>query len=837
MDDITRLQIQVSSNQVGTADARMRSLATNSGRAEKATTGLTKKVLRMAAAYVTVTTATRAFMGVINQVRDFQVLRAGLTTATGDIGTMEKAWQSLVTFAATTPFDLAESVTAYTRMVNYGLRPSERAMKSFGDTASALQYQLGDMVEAVAKATAGEFEPLRKFAITAKKNGEDVTFTFRGVKTTVKNSAEEIQNYFTELGENNFAGAMAERMGTLDGAISNMGDSFDQLKYSIGTSSGVADTFQGVVSDITGYMDELKARIDSGEIPQRMETWGIAFDGFGEGVGTMFTNAGTAVGGFVNAVSTAAGDNGEEVMRFTKDWKGFMDFMFTTPASMTLIASEIMAQVEYIGETIGNVAVQAKRDFEGMLEDFGSYTKFALSDIGAPGIQKPEGATSSLWDDSGNLDLAASARATRAQRDAEENAERAERGRIMAEQAERNLADARDKYQSNWERTIADLEANAAKAGALAEGAGVLPDKGSVEDGLAAAAPDPAGFSVINGTSTKKDKGGSGGGGGAGGTTDFQQLMEQLQGEEQAIAKSYANRVQIIRDNTAEGSSIRAIASLSALDQYEQDVQALIDQDKYRADTMREAFQREEDLIRATYERRKQIILDATGTTEEAKLKMLDDAQKRYADSMKEHNRQQNQVYLDAASNFFGDLSSLSSIESEKMFKISQGAAIANATISMYQSAVNAYASGAMISPYLGPVFAAAALAAGAANIASIKSQTYSGAYEHGGMIPGGKVGLVGEAGPEFVKGPAVVTSARATADRSAGRTSGSYPTVNIINNAPGVVVEQKETSDSEKIEFIVKLVEKRVAGGISSGHSPVAKSMESTYPIKRGIA
>jgi hypothetical protein len=43
-------------------------------------------------------------------------------------------------------------------------------------------------------------------------------------------------------------------------------------------------------------------------------------------------------------------------------------------------------------------------------------------------------------------------------------------------------------------------------------------------------------------------------------------------------------------------------------------------------------------------------------------------------------------------------------------------------------------------------------------------SSLFAGLFANGGTIPGGKFGIVGEAGPEFVRGPATVTSARQTA-------------------------------------------------------------------------
>ncbi|MCM8530660.1 MAG: hypothetical protein NE330_05815, partial [Lentisphaeraceae bacterium] len=112
--------------------------------------------------------------------------------------------------------------------------PSERALRSYGDTASAMGKDLNQLIEAVADATTGEFERLKEFGIKARSEGDNVSFTFKGVTTTIGKNAAEIEEYLTKLGEVNFAGAMSERMDTLNGAMSNFMDQVDNLFRSFG---------------------------------------------------------------------------------------------------------------------------------------------------------------------------------------------------------------------------------------------------------------------------------------------------------------------------------------------------------------------------------------------------------------------------------------------------------------------------------------------------------------------------------------------------------------------------------------------------------------------------
>lgn len=109
--------------------------------------------------------------------------------------------------------------------------------------------------------------------------------------------------------------------------------------------------------------------------------------------------------------------------------------------------------------------------------------------------------------------------------------------------------------------------------------------------------------------------------------------------------------------------------------------------------------------------------------------------------------RARGQLQLNAASSLFGQLATLSTSHNKKMAAIGKAAAIAQAVIETYKSANEAYSALALI-PYVGPVLGAAAagaaIAAGLANVAQIRSQS-TGGYSEGGMTPpGGKYQVAG---------------------------------------------------------------------------------------------
>jgi phage tail tape-measure protein len=201
-----------------------------------------------------------ASMKTISVAREFDKINASLVTMTGSQEAADKAFKRIQNFATTTPYDLAQVATAFTKLTALGLNPSQEALESYGNTAAAMGKDLNQMIEAVADAATGEFERLKEFGIKARSEGDNVSLTFQGVSTTIGKNAAEIEAYLMGLGQVQFAGAMAERAATLDGAISNLGDSFDNLFLTI-SQAGAGSVFEDLARSSTEFLNNLGVMI------------------------------------------------------------------------------------------------------------------------------------------------------------------------------------------------------------------------------------------------------------------------------------------------------------------------------------------------------------------------------------------------------------------------------------------------------------------------------------------------------------------------------------------------------------------------------------------------
>lgn len=213
-----------------------------------------KTLLSMAAGFSLATVVQQ----VITAQRQFDKLNSSLTTATGSTKAAGEAFAVLQDFAAKTPFGLQEVTTAFLKLRNLGLTPSERALTSYGNTAAGMGKDLNQLIEAVADAATGEFERLKEFGIKSKQQGDQVAFTFQGTTTKVGNNAKEIEEYLMAIGEVNFAGGMERQAATLDGALSALGDQWDQTLVAF-SQSGFGDAVHASVLSLSGALGDLIA--------------------------------------------------------------------------------------------------------------------------------------------------------------------------------------------------------------------------------------------------------------------------------------------------------------------------------------------------------------------------------------------------------------------------------------------------------------------------------------------------------------------------------------------------------------------------------------------------
>ena len=152
--------------------------------------------------------------------------------------------------------------------------------------------------------------------------------------------------------------------------------------------------------------------------------------------------------------------------------------------------------------------------------------------------------------------------------------------------------------------------------------------------------------------------------------------------------------------------------------------------------------------------------------TEEEHILILQNLQNEYYKSIRALS-EYGVAIADSLSDAFGSLTEVAKEyagEQSEIYRVMFAASKAFAIVSSVIKIQQAYAEALTLPPPLNYVKYAEIAALGATIISTIGSTNYSGGYDSGGKIPIGSVGMVGERGLEFVKGPATVTGRQDTA-------------------------------------------------------------------------
>lgn len=259
------------------------------GRLQRDMGQLKRTVVGLGTALIGGMALSRLVSGVIDATSEFQRLKASLVTVTGSAEAADAAFETIEDFATNTPYQLTEVVDSFIKLKAMGLDPSMEALRSYGNTASAMGKSLNQMIEAVADAATGEFERLKEFGIKASQQKNKVTFTFQGIKTTVGKNAQEITAYLEKLGNVQFAGGMDRQMDTLGGAISNLKDASDKALRSLGSGEAGEGLISAVqrLAAVVGDPRFLESLATTAGLITNIAT-GAAIIFSGRGLGTSF---------------------------------------------------------------------------------------------------------------------------------------------------------------------------------------------------------------------------------------------------------------------------------------------------------------------------------------------------------------------------------------------------------------------------------------------------------------------------------------------------------------------------------------------------------------------
>jgi len=747
-----------------------------SGAQGGAQSGIIGEVGPMLAGIVTLGLFKTGIDKVIEETVGFEKLRARLQGVTGSIEGAESAFAKLQQISKGTMSTEEELTEVFLLMRAAGVDPSERALKSFANIAAGTGRSLGEVAESAVHASMGMARAWRAFHVQAVTDGDKLHLTFRGHTETIKNEAQSIQEYLIRIGETKFSGSSERQLESMGGKIKILRQEWNELFRDMG---------RGILGDV------IKADIE-----------GVTL-----AIEALNKSLGLGGGGFSKAITVAQ-----------------------KAATYAIVGFESLgASAKYVNDVLAALVTKstladARRNFESEMARIRATGLGALADLDAEqkkrenkAKEKPELPEAEKVGHDRKYDKSAGRDRERELAELKKDLQLSESAIESSYEKRQQLIDKLTKKDSQ-ERYAFNAQNRAKAMDELTKG--MKTEEQKIEDSFRireeaivryankengererqAKANKDIRDKELKDLADKKD-------------SEYQSVRNSLKKEEDVVRESYAKQRKIVEDSLHGQEEKRA--TLRGLEKKEAfDIAAIRNKTEgqalRRADMLADpndeqsAIKRERDhKLQALTELSREDVgrkdINLQRQIEEAKYRIRAEYARKSTELEVQHMQQVSQN----AETLFGNLATAAkkwggeqSGIYEAMFALQKSFAVAVGTLDMFQSIANAQAA---TDPMTSAILAVKAAAQGAAVLAEISSTNFSGGHDLGGRIPAGSVGLVGERGPEFVRGPADVTSRSDTAKLLQG---GGQQRIRIVNayDAGDAVHQYLSSTQGERV-------------------------------------
>lgn len=712
---------------------------------------------------------------IVKELKATESAVASFITTTGGVGEARATFEMLQQAARDTlqPFDALKAAALDLR--RNGITPSAEQLKTFSQIAVSSGKSLETVTASFTAALQGRFKALTQLGITAKDMGDKLALTYKGTTTEIEKNSAALAGYFEKIGEEN-RGALDYLQSGMTGAFNHLDNAWGDFVRSL-AESGIGKLITDAVREIAGGLDSVTSWINANSpyIKQFFQSIGDAFGTIAKVVKDSTESAFKFISKFLDDSESESKDGISNIGFFLSQFFNF-------------------ARVGFM-ENVAKPAAKAWGAISGGLTAIG------------------EGLGSSL--SGGNFF------------DAYNNSLNRNANEIIQTQKELNAA---IKFQlqdiDNARKNLVEELNKPLPTPKLPEAVSFQIGGAGGKSGGSKAAADTWGAYYAKMLELQSDA-----------------MSERAKIDAEYFSKLAELQEQAKNSQTATDEEINTVREL-----LEAEHAAKIKQLREQALTFyTEVIGNEEEQIRESYSRKIEDLeafhadqllsetefLEARNALYEQYNAEVTAFKKRQKEGgsyfFSKEEQQQVAEFSDgmnSLSDAFQNLTdsmSQSGAKYKALFAIQKAFAVASATA----NAIVAW-SKALSQSEGGWVASLAAYANAIALTTNILTQLKGvEMHDRGGHIGAGKIGIVGEFGPELVTGPANVTSRKQTADLARGALNGNNVQVNLIEDASRAgTVDASQTMDGEQVINI--FVSNIRRGG------RMAQAMESTYQLHR---
>ena len=262
-----------------------------------------------------------------------------------------------------------------------GIMPTTDLIKDLSNIAAGTGKSLTEVSQAVYSATAGQLRGLQALGIQAEKSGDKIKMTFKGSTTEIANSKQALLDYVSSISKSEFAGAAESQMQGLTGAIKNVGDAWGDFLYAIGGNGngGLGEVITQAVWIAVDALDGLSNFINNNQWFQSITSDLARFmTDFRNGLKYIMTEAGAAIDEITADVGDSSGTCGEYVSTF------FNNFFSLLKIGVTMVTAAVMSVLKTVKAAIataGTALISFGKSVFNTLTEIGDKTGAVLHEV------------------------------------------------------------------------------------------------------------------------------------------------------------------------------------------------------------------------------------------------------------------------------------------------------------------------------------------------------------------------------------------------------------------------------------------------------------------------
>lgn len=192
---------------------------------------------------------------VVKELKATETAVAGFISTAGGVEQARATFEMLQQAARDTlqPFDALRA--AAQDLQRNGIAPSAEQLKTFSQIAISSGKSLETVTASFTAALQGRFKALNQLGITAKDMGDKLALTYKGTTTEIEKNSAALAGYFEKIGEEN-AGALDYLQSGMTGALNHLDNAWGDFVRGIaesGLGQAIADTIRVGANALDGF--------------------------------------------------------------------------------------------------------------------------------------------------------------------------------------------------------------------------------------------------------------------------------------------------------------------------------------------------------------------------------------------------------------------------------------------------------------------------------------------------------------------------------------------------------------------------------------------------------